>query len=47
MQFVRSPVHTIVLGQASSMASLILAGGKSSSHLYGESRGVSDEWRGM
>ena len=28
MQFVTCPVHTIVVGQASSMASLILAGGK-------------------
>lgn len=29
MQFVHTPVHTIVVGQASSMASLILAGGRS------------------
>lgn len=28
MQFVHTPVHTIVVGQASSMASLILAGGE-------------------
>lgn len=28
MQFVSSPVHTICIGQASSMASLLLAGGK-------------------
>ncbi|TNY24436.1 Clp protease-domain-containing protein [Rhodotorula diobovata] len=28
MQFVHCPVHTIVVGQASSMASLILAGGE-------------------
>lgn len=31
MQFVHCPVHTIVVGQASSMASLILAGGASAS----------------
>jgi ATP-dependent protease ClpP protease subunit len=33
MQFIHCPVHTIVCGQASSMASLILAGGSTASAL--------------
>jgi len=37
MQFVHCPVHTIVVGQASSMASLILAGGASGASRAGSS----------